>query len=159
MAFIVARGGRFEIRESRLTDRGPRATTLATFRVLTDDVLAEAASRARTRFDAGEIRRRAIELGAPEGPGPTFEAARQLLGHLARGVTVSSALASAVVSALAPSANGRLDSLDDVAEWIGVSSHRRGRTAWQLLELGEALPRSRRRQAPLRFPRLTSSPG
>lgn len=52
MAYVVARkGGRFEIRESLHTSKGPRARTLAGFRILTNDVLLDAAQRAQRPFD------------------------------------------------------------------------------------------------------------
>jgi hypothetical protein len=60
MAYVVARrGGRFEIRESFHTSRGPRSRTLAGFDVLTDDVLAAAARRAQRPFEAGAVIRSA----------------------------------------------------------------------------------------------------
>jgi hypothetical protein len=65
MAYVVARrGGRFEIRESFHTSRGPRSRTLAGFDVLTDDILAAAARRARRPFEAGSVIRSARRAGA-----------------------------------------------------------------------------------------------
>jgi hypothetical protein len=52
MAYVVVRPkGRFEIRESVNTPKGPRARSLANFAVLTDEVLAQAAARATRPFD------------------------------------------------------------------------------------------------------------
>jgi hypothetical protein len=52
MAYVVVRpNGRFEIRESVNTPKGPRARSLANFAVLTDEVLAQATSRATRPFD------------------------------------------------------------------------------------------------------------
>lgn len=66
MAFVVARpGGRFEIRESLHTADGPRARSLAGFDVLTDEVLAKAARRARRPFDVGAVLASARRSGAP----------------------------------------------------------------------------------------------
>ena len=52
MAFVVARpGGRFEVRESRVTPHGPRARTLATFGTLDDAVVAHVIERAESPID------------------------------------------------------------------------------------------------------------
>jgi hypothetical protein len=65
MTYVVARrGGRFEIRESLHTANGPRSRTLAGFDVLTDDVLAAAARRARRPFDADATIRSGRRAGA-----------------------------------------------------------------------------------------------
>ena len=56
MAYVVARrNGRFEVRESLHTPKGPRAHTLAGFDVLTDEVLARAAARAQRPFDVHAV--------------------------------------------------------------------------------------------------------
>ncbi len=53
MTYVVARPkGRFEIRESVHTPKGPRARSLANFTQLTDEVLARPARRASRPFDA-----------------------------------------------------------------------------------------------------------
>lgn len=66
MAYIVARpGGRYDIRESVHTDRGPRARSLANFAVLTDEVLAKAAGRATRPFDPRAIVRAARRRKVP----------------------------------------------------------------------------------------------
>jgi hypothetical protein len=74
MAYVVARpNGRFEIRESVHTQKGPRARSLANFSLLTDEVLARAAGRATRPFDAGAVLGAAQRAGAPTptaiGPG------------------------------------------------------------------------------------------
>jgi hypothetical protein len=70
MAYVVARPkGRFEVRESVHTPKGPRARSLANFTELTDDVLATAARRATRPFDADAVRAaatRAANRPAPE---------------------------------------------------------------------------------------------
>jgi hypothetical protein len=66
MAYVVSRpNGRFEIRESVHTQKGPRARSLANFSLLTDDVLARAAGRATRPFDAGAVLGAARRAGAP----------------------------------------------------------------------------------------------
>jgi len=65
MAYVVARrSGRFEIRESLHTAKGPRSRTLAGFSVLTDDVLSAAAPRAQRPFDSDAVLRSAERAGA-----------------------------------------------------------------------------------------------
>ena len=57
MAYVVARPkGRFEIRESVHTPKGPRARSLANFAQLSDEVLDRARRRARRPFDADAVR-------------------------------------------------------------------------------------------------------
>ncbi len=56
MAYVIARrDGRFEIRESRQTPKGPRARTLASFRVLDDQSVTKAAARATRAFDLRSV--------------------------------------------------------------------------------------------------------
>jgi hypothetical protein len=65
MAYVVARpNGRFEVRESLHTPKGPRARTLAGFQILTDEVLARAARRATRPFDAGAVLASGARAGA-----------------------------------------------------------------------------------------------
>jgi len=57
MAYVVARPrGRYEIRESVHTPKGPRARSLANFSRLDDEVLARARRRASRPFDADAVR-------------------------------------------------------------------------------------------------------
>ncbi len=66
MAYVVARPkGRFEIRESVHTPRGPRARSLAGFTQLTDEVLAAASRRAIRPFDAEAVRASAARAASP----------------------------------------------------------------------------------------------
>ena len=156
MAFVIRRGDRFEIRESTSTSRGPRATTLATFHEVSDDVLDKAASRAARPFDRVAVRRRAVDLGAPVAPSAAFVAARALVGEFAQGRRVPPALGAQLSEALRSTPSEPLDSLDDVEAWIDVTPDRRGRALWDLLELASAVPPQRRRSN-LDFPRLTST--
>jgi hypothetical protein len=65
MAYVVARpAGRFEIRESIHTPRGPRARSLANFSVLTDQVLALAVDRATRPVDVAAVLASADKAGA-----------------------------------------------------------------------------------------------
>jgi hypothetical protein len=66
MAYVVPRrNGRFEVRESVHTPRGPRARSLAGFHALTEDVLSVAAKRASRSFDATAVIASAQRAGAP----------------------------------------------------------------------------------------------
>lgn len=66
MAYVVARrNGRFEIRESLHTPKGPRARSLAGFETLTDEVLEAAAGRATRSFDGNAVMASARRAGAP----------------------------------------------------------------------------------------------
>jgi hypothetical protein len=70
MAYVVARPkGRFEIRESIHTPSGPRARSLAGFDVLTDEVLAKAALRARRPFELEAVLTSGRRAGAPSTVG------------------------------------------------------------------------------------------
>ncbi|MGA9284758.1 MAG: hypothetical protein WBV85_04885 [Solirubrobacteraceae bacterium] len=65
MAYVVARrSGRFEIRESLHTAKGPRSRTLVGFSVLSDDVLAAARTRAQRPFDSDAVLRSGRRAGA-----------------------------------------------------------------------------------------------
>ena len=65
MAYVVARPrGRFEIRESIHTPKGPRARTLANFEELTDKVLETARLRASRPFDPDSVRASALKAAA-----------------------------------------------------------------------------------------------
>jgi hypothetical protein len=155
MAYVVARkGGRFEIRESRSTSRGPRARTLVSFRALDDDVIARARARARGRLDEAKIRARAAELAVPQRVDGAAATARRLIAELRRGEAVPPRLA-AELRALLPEPRGEMpDTLDDVMEWVGVDDVQRGRAARELHAFASAFPPTTRAEKPLDFPRL-----
>lgn len=140
MAFVVQKGERYEIRESRLTDRGPRATTLATFKVLSDEVLRKAEARSRTgTFSAEAVRARAIELGAPVAPPAAQAAALALLAELGRGRRPAPGVEALLRSGL--DSPGRwVPGLPDVVLWIGASDEDRGLALRDLLDLTDRLP-------------------
>jgi hypothetical protein len=74
MAYVVARPkGRFEIRESVHTPKGPRARSLANFSRLTDAVLVTAAQRATRPFDAASVRAAADRAATAAPPPPPSE--------------------------------------------------------------------------------------
>jgi len=149
MTFVVARPDtrpngspsvRYEIRESVSTAAGPRARTLATFRVLTSSVITEAASRARRPFDATQVRARAAALGAPQRAYEAAARASELLAQLRSGESVPPALAAELRRALPRRKAALPDSLESAVEWIGVDDAARGRALRDLLELASRLP-------------------
>jgi len=156
MAFVVRRRDvRFEIRESLSTPAGPRARTLASFRVLTADVLAAAAGRARRPFDAAKIRARAAELGMPERSDTAAVTARHLLAQLRAGEQPPPAIVDELRRSLPHTRGAIPDTLDGALEWVGVDDATRGRTLRDLLGLADHLPQ-RRRPPCSAFPRLST---
>ena len=75
MAYVVARPrGRYEIRESVHTPKGPRARSLVNFSHLDDEVLARARRRASRPFDTDAVRasaRRAVAARTAPAPDVT----------------------------------------------------------------------------------------
>jgi hypothetical protein len=141
MAFVVQKGERYEIRESRLTERGPRATTLATFRVLSDEVMRKAAARSTSpSFPAAAVRARAIELGAPVAAPAAHTAAQTLLGELSRGQRLAPAVEALLRSELGDPGPKVRGTLPELVRWIGATDEDRGLALGDLLELTDALP-------------------
>lgn len=85
MAYVAARRkGRFEIRESVHTARGPRARSLAGFEALSDEVLAKAAGRAQRPFDADAVLASGRRAGARITAEGGFLAASSRMAHSLR---------------------------------------------------------------------------
>jgi hypothetical protein len=160
MAFIVpTKRGKFEIRESHSTPKGPRSRTLASFSELSDETIAKASERASAPLDAEELRASARRAGAAVSGAPVDRAARQLIAELGRGRAPDPALAGVLRDLLAEDAAPRSagDASHSVAEWMASSPEDRGRTLIDLLELADALPRGGRVGKPLEFPPLVAS--
>lgn len=157
MAFVVKRpSGQWEIRESVWTPAGPRARTLATFTVLSDEALDRASARATNPFDGDQVRAAAWRSGAPVAESAADRAARALLAEAAAGHLPAPALRRVLVDRLTDGGlPPELASGDGAAEWAGASLDQRGRALWDLLELTDRLPV--RRRGALRFPRLAAS--
>jgi hypothetical protein len=155
MAYVVARPGRrFEIRESHATPRGPRARTLATFRVLDGDVVARAAKRSTSTLDVAALRASARRAGAPiaveDGPD---RAARALLAQLADGHHPSPVLSALLADVLTGSPGGVVpDAARAVVPWIDATTTQRGEALHDLLLLADRLPPPRTKRT--RFPKL-----
>lgn len=159
MASIVRRPGRrWEIRESVSGPRGPRSRTLATFDVLSADVLDHAASRASRPLDLDEVRARARRAGAPVQPGRAEAAAGALLAALADGERLRPGLARLVCDALPGTADlPPTDASRAAGAWVGRSLADRSAALADLLLLTDALPPRRRADRP-RMPRIASVP-
>jgi hypothetical protein len=166
MTFVVGtRPGRFEIRESASTPRGPRSRTLASFRELDDAVIERAREKAAKAIDAAELRRSARRAGAPVARSPVDRAARELIAELGKGRSPSPTLRRMLLDLLRDEkgrADGPLQSPAheaerEVAEWMAASPRERGKTLIDLLLLADALPHGGRRGKPLRYPRLNST--
>ena len=157
MACITSRkNGRWELRESVSTERGPRSRTLASFRELTPQVLAHARARADHPLTEAEVVRAARRAGAPIAPDPVGERAAGLLADLVSGRRPRPALARLLRSALGEGGESPSHAELAVARWIGASAEERGETLRDLLLLADRLPAPRRRRP--RFPRIASSP-
>jgi len=155
MSYVVRRpGGRFEIRESYSTPRGPRARTLAGFRGLTPAVLDQVEERARGPVDRQALAQRAAELGAPIQGGDARALARGLLVELEAGRTLPPVLAAVLASRLDTRSHGVPDSIPPVIEWMGASAERRGHALRELLRVASLMPAPRRVDMPLAFPAL-----
>jgi hypothetical protein len=158
MTFVVPRrNGTWELRESSATSAGPRSRTLATFRVLTPDVLGHARARAAHPFDDDAVRRAARRVGASIAPPAADAAAGDLLAELAAGHAPRSALRRLLRDALGAADDVPTDAARAAGAWVSASSQQRGEALWDLLLLTDHLPAPRTlgRDRP-RFPRIRS---
>jgi hypothetical protein len=158
MTYVVARrSGTWDVRESRMSAAGPRSHTLATFRVLTPEIIERARARASKPLSAEDLRRAALRVGAPVATPAPDRAAGQLLGDLAAGRAPRPALRRLLLVALQDERGSTSDSARSAAEWIAASSRQRGEVLRDLLLLADRLPRGRTTERP-RFPRIESKP-
>lgn len=133
------------------TLRGPRARTLASFTLLSDEVLDHAMSRARTNIDRSAVVASARRVGAPIAADPADRLAEELLRHVSRGRVPRPGLRSLLVEKLSGRGANRFD--DELADWIGATAEERGAALVDLLNLTDRLPKPRR--TPLGFPGLS----
>ena len=118
MAYVVARPkGRFEIRESVYTPKGPRARTLANFEELTDKVLDTARLRASRPFDLDAV------LASAEKASRGAAARRPGQGRLGGVATPRRQRAATVRRVLAP--DGCRARVTPAADRFGSRSRRR----------------------------------
>lgn len=163
MAFVVpTKSGRFEIRESQSTPKGPRSHTLASFTELTDEVITKARTKAAKPPSPSGLRKSARRAGAPVSRPVAERAARELIGELARGGELEPPLKQLLIELLTRSPREREkaspteEAAASIAIWMAATPEERGQALVDLLLLADALPPTRRRQEPLRFPRLNS---
>ncbi|BDX33365.1 hypothetical protein TUM20985_39120 [Mycobacterium antarcticum] len=93
MAFVIKRpGGRWELRESWMSPAGPRARTLASFRLLTQDVAARAVERSESELSSEAVMQMVRAAGAPVADCRAEEVARELVALLSAGADIPGAL-------------------------------------------------------------------
>jgi len=168
MAYVVGtKRGRFEIRESRLTEAGPRSRTLASFAELDREAIEKAQERAEGPLDVEELRKAAARAGAPVAGEPVDDAARETLRLIANGDRPDPMLRRLLLDALRGQGRGEEPgpapaqplvsaAARAAAEWIGAGADRRGEALRDLLLLGDALP-VHIRSDEIGFPRLRST--
>lgn len=150
MAFVTpVRDGAFEVRESRVTPKGPRSRTLATFRELDAATIDKVLERAEKAPSREELIHAALRAGATISVRPVDEAARTLLRSMARGEKLNPRLAHLLRGALSGEGTS-------AAEWIGTSLTERGDALKDLLLLVDAVP-LRARPKKIGFPRIDST--
>ena len=153
MAFVVRRpGSRWEIRESYSTDEGPRARTLVSFRVLTDEVIRRASASSGKTLDRHAIVRSARRAGAPIERAPADALAASLLRVLAMNPTMNPGIRRLLHDRLEQSGSLPVAVDDGVCEWIAASDRERGDALVDLLGLADRLPAPER--TALAFPGL-----
>lgn len=164
MAFVVpSRSGRFEIRESENTSRGPRSKTLASFRELTEDVIEQARAKAATPPNAEELRRAARRAGAPVAREPIEQAARELIAELAKGSRLDPTLRQILTELLergyreSRGPSPRNEAARAVSTWMAATTEEKGRALMDLLLLADAFPSGGRKGKSLDFPKLNST--
>jgi len=144
MAFVVRRqNGSWEIRESISTPAGPRARTLATFRVLTETIAQKAVERASTATSAEEIVDAARKAGAPVISSPADEAAARLLRLLDRGSHLSERMRRILADRLG-NAGELPEGARAAAGWAAATPAERGDALLNVLSVADRLPAARR---------------
>jgi len=165
MAYVVAtKPGRFEVRESVSTPKGPRSRTLAGFRELTSETIETVRAKSEKPPTAADLTHLALRAGAPVRGSDLDEAARETLRRIASGEQPDPKLRRLLIDALSePNSREQSsrpkgaisDAARAAAQWVGVSSEDRAAALRELLELADALP-IRLRPHEIGFPHLRS---
>jgi hypothetical protein len=164
MAYVVAtKPGRYEVRESVSTPKGPRSRTLVGFRELTAETIERVRDKSEKPPTGEELTRLALRAGAPIRGSELDSAVSETLRRLASGEQPDPKLRSLLIDALsqepedqqAASRKVISDAARAATQWIGVSSEDRANALRELLELSDALP-IRLRPHEIGFPRLRS---
>lgn len=142
MAYLVKRSnGSWEIRESRMTEKGPRSVTLATFREDTPEMRAKVLRRSTSSFLESELEQRLDEAGVPPAMTNADRAARDLLLELERGSRPSEALRSSLLDALTDRhPEDRRDREGERSEVDSADDAVQGRILEDVLDLAVELP-------------------
>lgn len=159
MAYLVERSdGRYELRESVNTPRGPRSRTLAIFSELSEAVLDRAGERAAAPLDRRTLLRRARERGVPWLGPDSAPAALELIAATRTGRPPPAAFAAALREVFSGEGAELPDSVAPLLDWIGVGDEPRGRALSDALRLADRLRRSRpRRVGDLTYPSVCST--
>jgi hypothetical protein len=163
MASIRKQGNRYEIRECRSSERGPRQHVLTTFEgVLSPEVLDAAEPKAQRPFSREDVMKKAREKGIPVTRRRRNPDARRLLAHLQSGRTLDPRIVGLLRSALESlPAEPIPPHLREAAEWLGVSASERGLALRGLLRTADKILQSRgplRERPRMLFPRFRSRP-
>jgi hypothetical protein len=166
MAYVVAtKPGRFEVRESVSTPKGPRSRTLASFREMTAETVERVQGNSEKPPTAAELTRLALRAGAPVRGSKLDEAAGETLRRIASGEQPDPKLRRLLIDALSSqSASGKTpeskglvsDAARAASQWIGVGAEDRANALHELLELADALP-IKLRPPEIGFPHLRST--
>lgn len=162
MASIRKQGDRFEIRECRSTDDGPRQRILVRFdRILTPEILDDAEALASRPFHRDALIARARARGIPTTEERRCGEARLFVGALRKRPRLRPGLVQLLRDELSRFESRPLpDHLEDAAEWLGASEAARGKALRGLLRTASRVARSRDPQneppRPL-FPRISSA--
>lgn len=160
MAYVVSRPtGNWEVRHSVSTPAGPRSRTLASFRLLTSEVVELARERCGRQLDAQEIVAAARRAGAPVAREPALGAAATLIGELSRGARLPRSWERLLIS-LAGGPDGELtESERSGAGWADASAAERGSALRDLLLLADRIPLRDRGELDFPgFPRPVATP-
>jgi len=166
MAYVVAtKPGRFEVRESVSTPKGPRSRTLASFREMTAETVERVKESSQKPPSAAELTRLALRAGAPVRGSELDEAARETLRRVASGEQPDPKLRRLLIDALSGQSENRIprdskglvsDAARAASQWIGVGAEDRGNALRELLDLADAMP-IRLRPHEIGFPHLRST--
>ncbi|MGI8631944.1 MAG: hypothetical protein ACR2NA_05270 [Solirubrobacterales bacterium] len=158
MAYATPRpNGSWELRISQTTSSGPRSRTLVSFRELSPELAAKAASRSHGAITTAQAMDAARRAGAPVAVSETTSAAARLASALARGERISAPLARVLRAGL-QDAGAATSAERAAAQWVGTSLDQRGRALVELLDLADATGRVRTPGA-LAFPPLGAGAG
>lgn len=157
MAYVVSgSSGSWEIRESRITPKGPRSITLATFHTLTTKTVERARKRSKRKITESELVNAALRAGASVTTSPANDSARALLSVINSGHEPSPIYKRLLRYSLGSSEPALSDNVRSIGEWSSASLKRRGEALHDLLLLADSIPAAERPRKFL-FPRIVSS--